>query len=185
VPPAAGLRPNPTPLRDQGRGTGSGDLLTARPRAARPTTGGQGGTACLALRRPARQGRARAARRSPPAPGARGQERPARTMHGRRGGSAAPPQVKARLTVNCKSVAWLSVERCFSGDQLLGRHWAVGRRGAVRTRKNRRDETCSSDTVPRSPGRRGGGGADERACKPDPVASQAHDQLRHVLLACY
>jgi hypothetical protein len=28
-------------------------------------------------------------------------------------------------------------------------------------------------------------GADELACKPDPVASQDHDQLRRVLLACY
>jgi hypothetical protein len=28
-------------------------------------------------------------------------------------------------------------------------------------------------------------GADELACKPDPVASQARDQLRRVLLACY
>ena len=30
MPPAAGLRPNPTPLRDQGKDTRGGDLLAAR-----------------------------------------------------------------------------------------------------------------------------------------------------------
>jgi hypothetical protein len=38
------------------RAAGGGDLLTARPRAARPSTGGQGGSTCLAPRHPARQG---------------------------------------------------------------------------------------------------------------------------------
>lgn len=42
-------------------------------------------------------------------------------------------------------------------DHVLGRLRAVGRRGAVRTRKNRRGETCSSDMVPRSPGAGAGG----------------------------
>ena len=30
MPPAAGLRPNPAPLKDQGKGTRGGDLLPAR-----------------------------------------------------------------------------------------------------------------------------------------------------------
>jgi hypothetical protein len=40
MPPAAGLRPNPTPLRDQGKGTRGGDLLPARHEGSQ--TGHQG-----------------------------------------------------------------------------------------------------------------------------------------------
>jgi len=36
------LRPHPTPLSDQQKGTKGGDLLTARPRTARATNGAQG-----------------------------------------------------------------------------------------------------------------------------------------------
>jgi hypothetical protein len=43
-------------------------------RAASPAPGAQGGRTCPAPRHPARQGQARAARRSPPASGTRGQE---------------------------------------------------------------------------------------------------------------
>lgn len=60
---------DPTPLGDQGSAADGGDLLTARPRAARPRGGVQGGTACLAPHLSARQDFIRAARRSPPRPG--------------------------------------------------------------------------------------------------------------------
>ena len=53
---------NPAPLRDQGRAPGAATSSRRRPSAARPTTGAQGGSACLATRRPARQGGTRAAR---------------------------------------------------------------------------------------------------------------------------
>jgi len=46
-----------------------------------------------------------AARRSPPAPRARGRARPARTIRGRGEGPTASPQVKAGTAAHCKSVA--------------------------------------------------------------------------------
>ena len=56
----------------RGRAPGAATSSRHATRAARPAGGPQGGRACLAAHHPARQGRARAARRSPPSRGARG-----------------------------------------------------------------------------------------------------------------
>ena len=84
-------------------------------------------------------------------------------------GRGAPGRQASGRAIEGFSGSWEVHWPIVQVDPSPGRLWAVGRWGALRTTKNQRERFRRSRALPRRAGAGPNDGADELACKPDPV----------------